>query len=137
MGLIGLVRNAPGALGYAELAFATQSHVPYGAVKNRAGRYVPASLNATTAAIRADTERLQNDIRSSIVDAPGSDVYPIVGLTYLLIPKQPKEAAKGHALKDFLRWAIGPGQEMAPDLLYAPLPASAVHRIEQLLDTVE
>lgn len=122
----GLIKNADGVIGYVELAYAKQNGLNYGPVRNRAGQYVEATADSTTAAATGLAAEVQKDVRTSIANAPGPKAYPICGLTYLLIPAQPKDAAKGKALVGFLNWAMGPGQEMAPSLLYAPLPPALV-----------
>ena len=69
---------------------------------------------------------MKADVRVSIVDMPGKNVYPISSFTYLLVPKNPKDKAQGHALVNFVKWAMGPGQAVAPTEFYAPLPKSVV-----------
>ena len=62
------------------------------------------------------------DFRVSITNAPGKDAYPISSFTYLLVPKQWKDPAKGKAVADFLKWMLEQGQGMVTQLNYAPLP---------------
>ena len=52
------------------------------------------------------------DFRVSITNAPGKDAYPISSFTWLLIPAQSKDAAKGKILQDFLVWMLDDGQKM-------------------------
>jgi phosphate transport system substrate-binding protein len=62
------------------------------------------------------------DFRVSITNAPGKNAYPIASFTWLLVPVQSKDAAKGKVLKDFLAWMLDKGEPMAAQLTYAPLP---------------
>src|SRR5579859_2477747 len=39
-GVAGLVKQTPGAIGYVELIYAIQTHIPYGLVQNKAGKFV-------------------------------------------------------------------------------------------------
>lgn len=135
-GVAGLVRNSPGAVGYVELAYAVQNRLPYGPIRNRAGDYVLASIATTQAAEEASAGILRRDARTPIVDGPGVNSYPIVGMTFMLVPEQPRDAAKGRALTDMLRWAMGPGQQMAAGLLYAPLPVSLAAANDRALGAV-
>jgi phosphate transport system substrate-binding protein len=64
------------------------------------------------------------DFRVSITNAPGKDAYPISSFTYLLIPKQWKDATKEKAVVEFLNWMLEHGQGMVTQLNYAPLPDS-------------
>jgi phosphate transport system substrate-binding protein len=58
----------------------------------------------------------------SITNAQGRDSYPISSFTYLLVPRQWKDAAKGKVMVDFLNWMLAQGQSMVQQLDYAPLP---------------
>jgi phosphate transport system substrate-binding protein len=135
-GVAGLIKNSAGSIGYVELAYAVQNKLNHGPVKNKAGKYVDASIASTTEAANAGVARMKKDIRVSIVDGPGANTYPIAGFTYLLVSKTPRDAAKGKALVDFLKWALGPGQTMAEALLYAPLPKTVVALNEHSLSQI-
>ena len=52
-GVTGNVRNTPGAIGYVELAYAQQNHLPTAGIQNQAGQYVQPSRAGTTADIAA------------------------------------------------------------------------------------
>jgi phosphate transport system substrate-binding protein len=71
---------------------------------------------------------MPDDFRVSITNAPGKDAYPISSFTWLLIPMQSKDAAKGKILADFLNWMCTDGQKMTAALSYASLPASLVQK---------
>jgi len=125
-GVAGLVKQTPGSIGYVELIYALQNKIPFGAVKNAAGEYVKASLDSVTAAAAATEGKMPPDFRVSIANAPGKNAYPIASFTWLLFYESPKDKAKAKAMVDFMRWALADGQKYAPDLGYAPLPASVV-----------
>ena len=137
-GVAGVVKETPGAIGYVELAYVVQNHLSYAVVKNRNGQWIAPSLSATVIAAAGGAQKMvqTNDVRVSIAHAPGSGVYPIAGFTYLLIPQNQPDEAKGKALAEFAWWAIHDGQKYAPQLLYASLPASIVSINERLLKTV-
>jgi phosphate transport system substrate-binding protein len=123
-GVTSNVRNTAGAIGYVELAYAQQNHLPTAAVGNQAGQYVQPSPASTTADITAFAAQLAQDPRQPIVNPPASapDAYPISGLTFLLIPKDGPDKAKRAALKQFIQYMITDGQAAAESLNYAPLP---------------
>lgn len=125
-GVAAFISHQPGAIGYIELTYALQNRLSYASVKNRAGVYVAPSIESVTAAADAGAAKMKGDVRVLIVDLPGKNVYPISGFTYLLVPKNPKDRAQGHALVSFIKWAMGPGQAEAPSMFYAPLPKSVV-----------
>jgi len=121
-GVAGMVRQSPNSFGYVELIYAVQNKMPYGSVKNSAGKYVRASTDGVTAAAAASAKTMPADFRVSITNAPGTTSYPISSFTWLLIPTHSADAAKGKALVDFLGWMLDHGQSEANTLTYAPLP---------------
>jgi phosphate transport system substrate-binding protein len=50
--------------------------------------------------------------------------------------RQP-DATKGRKLVDFLRWALTEGQQSAPSLHYAPLPAELRNRLRSRVDQIQ
>jgi len=135
-GVAGMVRQLPGSIGYVELIYAVQNKIPYGPVKNAAGNFVKASLESVTAAA-ASAPKMPADFRVSITNAPGKDAYPISSFTWLLIPEQSKDAAKGKILADFLNWMVTDGQKMTEALSYAPLPESVVQKEKEAIKQVK
>jgi phosphate transport system substrate-binding protein len=125
----------PGSIGYIELIYAVQNKIPYGTVQNSSGSFVKASLASVTAAA-ASAPKMPADFRVSITNAPGKDAYPISSFTWLLIPYQSKDAAKGKILADFLSWMVVDGQKMTADLTYAPLPDSVIAKVKDAIKQV-
>ena len=134
-GVSGLIRQLPGSIGYVELIYAVQNNITYGSVKNSAGSFVKASLEGVTAAA-ASSQKMPADFRVSITNAPGKDAYPISSFTWLLIPQQSKDAAKGKILADFLNWMVTDGQKMVAALSYAPLPDGVVQKEKEAIKQV-
>ena len=132
----GSVRQLPGAIGYVELIYAIQNKIPYGSVKNSSGAFVKATLDSTTAAA-ASAKTMPSDFRVSITNPPGKDAYPISSFTWLLIPAQSKDAAKGKILADFLTWMVNDGQKLVTDLSYAPLPANVADKVKAAIKQVK
>jgi len=125
-GVAGLVKETPGAIGYVELIYAVQNHLPYGRVRNAGGFFVKASLASVTAAAAGVANSMPDDFRISITNAPGDSTYPICSFTYLLIPAKIEDANKGGIIKNFLHWMLTDGQKDAEPLTYAPLPKEVV-----------
>lgn len=132
-GVAGMIRQMKGGIGYIELIYAVQNSIPYGIVKNASGNYVKASLASVTAAA-ASVPKMPADFRVSITNAPGKDAYPISSFTWLLIPAQSKDPAKGKILNGFLNWMLDNGEKMTADLTYAPLPDTVAAKVR---DTVK
>ena len=134
-GVAGLIRQLPGSIGYVELIYAVQNNIPYGTVRNSSGTFVKASLESVTAAA-ASAPKMPADFRVSITNAPGKDAYPISSFTWLLIPAQSKDPAKGKILNDFLNWMVTDGQKMTAALSYAPLPDNVVAKVKEAIKQV-
>lgn len=135
-GVAGSIRQLPGAIGYVELIYALQNKITYGSVRNSAGVFLKASLEGVTAAA-ASAPKMPADFRVSITNAPGKEAYPISSFTWLLIPVQAKDAAKGKILADFLNWMATDGQKMTTALSYAPLPDNVAVRVKEEIKQVK
>ena len=135
-GVAGLVRQTPGALGYVELAYATQNRLAVAKVRNRSGAFVEPTLASTTAAVAASAAALAKDVRAPIANSPAREAYPIAGLTYLLVYQDMKDPARARALASFIDWAIHDGQQEAEQLQYARLPEAVVKVNEATLRTL-
>jgi phosphate transport system substrate-binding protein len=137
-GVTAQVKSTPGAIGYVELAYAKQNKLPYAAVRNAEGEFISPTIESVTAAADAAVQKLAHDTdyRISIVNAPGKNAYPISSFTWLLVYRNQRDAAKGKALVDFLRWAYTEGQKSAATLDYAPLPGSLASTLASRLSTI-
>ena len=65
-----------------------------------------------------------------LTDEPGAKSWPIAGATFILIQKQPKDAAAASEALKFFAWAYKNGGKMAESLDYVPMPDSVVKLIE-------
>ena len=135
-GVMGQVKQTPNSIGYVELIYAEQNKLPYASVRNLAGEFVRPALESITAAAASVAGQIPGDLRVSITNASGASAYPISSFTYLLVYKEQQDQTKGKALVDFLWWAIHDGEQMAKDLLYAPLPQEVVKKAEQKIDSI-
>jgi phosphate transport system substrate-binding protein len=134
-GVAGLIRQMEGAMGYVELIYAVQNKIDYGNVQNASGAFVKASLESVTAAA-ASVKNMPADFRVSITNAPGKDAYPISSFTWLLIPVQSKDPAKGKILVDLLSWILDSGEKMTAELTYAPLPDGVAAKVRETIKQV-
>jgi phosphate transport system substrate-binding protein len=125
-GVAGTVQQTPGSIGYVELIYALQNKISFAAVKSFDGEFLKASLESVTAAAAAAEGKMPPDFRVSITNAPGKNTYPISSFTWLLFYESPKDKKKAQVMVDFMKWALADGQKAAPELGYAPLPASVV-----------
>ena len=135
-GVTGMIKQQPNTVGYVELAYAVQNKLPVALIKNASDKFVEPTIDAVTAAAAASAGTTPDDLRVSITNAVGADVYPISSYTYILVYKDQKDAVKGKAVLDFLWWGIHDGEKFAKDLQYAPLPQDIVKRAEAKINLV-
>jgi phosphate transport system substrate-binding protein len=131
-GVAACVKQNQGAVGYVEQAFALQNNFATADVKNKSGKYIPATLASTSAA--GDGLKVPADLRFSAIDSPGPNAYPIASATFILVYKDMCKAGKSQAIaqrvKNWLDYAEGDGQSVAKQLQYGALPA-AIHTAAQ------
>lgn len=136
-GVAGLVQQTPYSIGYDELIYALQNNILYGSVENREGKFIKATLAGVTASAAADASLIQQDIRTSITNAPGPDSYPVSSFTYFLVPSRISNPAKAKVIKDFLHWMLADGQKDAEPLGYSPLPQAVVTLETGMIDQIQ
>jgi phosphate transport system substrate-binding protein len=132
-GVAAAIKQNTGGLGYVELAYAIDNKLTTASVKNAAGKAVAPSIDSTVAAAEAVT--IPADLRFDVTNV-GGDGYPIVGATWILAYECKYPADKAAALKDFLKWAITSGDDVARELHYAPigpaLEAKSLANVEKI-----
>jgi phosphate ABC transporter phosphate-binding protein len=133
-GVATLVRETPGAIGYVEYIYAITQHMSYGSVRNSAGRFVSPDLESILAAARDSSNRIAEDFQTSITNAPGMDAYPVASFTWFVVPAQIEDSQKKNALKEFLQWMLGPGQNQAAALGYVAIAPEVLLREQRLLE---
>jgi phosphate transport system substrate-binding protein len=136
-GVSGLVKQTSNAIGYVELIYAIQNHLPYGKVRNSSGTFIKADLDSVTAAAAGAEKNIPSDFRVSITDAPGKTAYPISSFTWMLVPKDMRDKTKGAALKAFLIWGLTDGQKLTAPLSYSRVPESIVAKEMQTIKQLQ
>ncbi len=116
------VSNTQYSIGYVELAYALQSALTYAAMQNSAGSYLTPTLSTVSAA--ASQFPSVSYTNYSIVNAPGSNSYPICGYSWGLVYQKQTNQAHGIALGKLFDWEASTGQSQAAAIGYAPLPAN-------------
>ena len=129
-GVAGYVKQIPYSIGYVEYAYVKQNNLAYTLIQNSAGKFVtPNAKSFAAAAATADWAHAR-DFNLVMTNAPGAASYPIAATTFVLMYKQPKNAASGASARKFFEWALAKGQPQALSLDYVPLPTALVKRIQ-------
>jgi phosphate transport system substrate-binding protein len=128
------VRATPGAIGYTELNLAQKASLRIVRIKNAAGEFVkPTEKTISTAALEA---KITDDFRVSLTNAAGKESYPISSFTWFYVPAKAKDAERGRAVADYLRWIYGDGQKIAQEQGYATLPSELLTKVASVAATV-
>ncbi len=129
-GVAAYVKQIKGSIGYVELAYAQQNKMTYGAMQNAAGKFVQPTMESFQAAAASADWKNSKDFFLVITNAPGEKSWPITATVFILMYKQPKDAARSKAVFDFFKWALEGGQKQAETLDFVPLPEPLVKQIE-------
>ena len=129
-GVAAIVKSTEYSIGYVELAYAFQTSMTYASIQNAdKTAFIEPTLDSISAASSGVADNLPSAENSwvdvSLVNAPGSDSYPIASFTYLLVHDDLKPVTnnKEHAkaVIHLIHWMITDGQEFSSSLLYVPL----------------
>ena len=129
-GVAAYVKQIKGGIGYVELSYALQNKMAYAAMQNASGKWIlPSAESFAAAAANADWTNAK-DFYLVITNAPGAESWPIAATVFVIMYKQPKNAASSKSAKDFFRWVYANGDAQARKLDYVPLPPALVKQIE-------
>lgn len=120
-GVAQIISSTEGAIGYVDLSDAKANNLVFASVKNKAGKFVAPTLDATTAAAQGAT--IKDDLTFFLGWADGDAAYPIAAQTWILVYTKQADPAKAEALKGFLTYLLTDGQKAAAAIDFAPLPA--------------
>jgi phosphate transport system substrate-binding protein len=137
-GVAAAIKQTSGSIGYVEQAYALQNGFTFAAIKNSAGKFVPPSLTAATAA--AEGIKVPSDLTISTINSPNAAAYPITSQTFVVVYKDMCKAGVSQStasgVKKFLTYALGDGQSVEKQLDYAPLPAALLAKDKAQLSSL-
>ena len=128
-GVAAFVKQIKGGIGYVELSYALTNHMTYAAMQNAAGNWIQPNAESFAAAAASADWGHAKDFYLVMTNAPGENSWPITASVFVLVYKQPKNAATAKATRDFFTWAYANGDAQAKALNYVPLPAALVEQI--------
>ena len=123
-GVAAVLTRQDGTVGYLGISYVFGNKFDYALIRNEAGQFPvpgPASITAAANAVKSIPADNAISLTNPPASAPGA--YPISTFTYALVPES---SGKATTLRDFLTYAIGPGQKFGAKLQFAPLPAKVV-----------
>jgi phosphate transport system substrate-binding protein len=128
------IMTTPGAIGYVEYSYAQSEGVPMAALENKAGNYMAPSVDSAEAALRP--AEVPPDMIVWVSDPPGTDAYPIVTYTWIVVYKRYDERKKLDALKGLMDYGLSDGQKESAALGYVPLPSAVAASAKAAVDAL-
>jgi len=129
-GVAAYVKQVTGAIGYVEMSYALQNRLAYTGLRNKAGAWVLPSSDSFSAAATSAEWADASDFHLVMTDAPGEASWPITATNFILMQKQPRDAAGARSALEFFRWVYAKGDAQAEALDYVPLPDSLVQQVQ-------
>ena len=130
-GVANNVGNTKGSIGYVEYAYALQNKLTYAKMVNKDGKVVAptaAAFQAAAANAKWDSEPGFGVI---LANQPGEQSWPMTAATWILVYKNPQDAAATAEALKFFDWAYKSGGQAAESLDYVPMPKNVVEQVEQ------
>ncbi len=133
-GVIAVVKDTDGAIGYADLADAAKEGLNVASIGNADGDFIAPTPDSASAALGA--AEVADDLTYSPLNISAEGAYPITSPTWMLVDKVQSDQATADILKAYLNYILTTGQDDAKGLLYAPLPTEladqAIAQIDQI-----
>jgi phosphate transport system substrate-binding protein len=129
-GVANNVGNTKGAVGYVEYAYAKQNKLTFTKMVNKDGKVVEPTSDTFQAAAANANWKSQPGYGVILANQPGEKSWPMTAATWILVYKQPQDAAATAEALKFFAWAYKNGAKMAEELDYVPMPANVVKDIE-------
>jgi phosphate transport system substrate-binding protein len=126
------VGQTKGSIGYVEYAYALQNKLTYTKMMNKDGKTVSPTSEAIQAAAANANWNSVPGYGVILADQPGAGSWPMTAATFILIPKQPQDAAAATEALKFFAWAYAKGSKMAEELAYVPMPEKVAKEVEAM-----
>jgi phosphate transport system substrate-binding protein len=131
------IRHSWGSIGYVEYGIAKRAGLPMAVLENKAGGFVPPTETNGAAALANASDQMPANLRMFLPDPDGTDSYPIVTYSWLLLYRAHSDKSKAAKVKQFVNWGLMDGQKFASTYGYIPLPAAVATAALRALDRVD
>jgi phosphate transport system substrate-binding protein len=122
-------KRIQGSISYLELSYVLSNKFSHISMQNAAGKFVNPDKASITAAANAAGWSTSQDFYLLITNAPGEGSWPISATNFMLMRKQPTDAARAKAAQAFFTWVYANGDVSAEKLGYVALPESLVQQV--------
>ncbi|GAA1998255.1 phosphate ABC transporter substrate-binding protein PstS [Catenulispora subtropica] len=112
-GVAQAVQSTAGAVGYAEVSYATSNNLKTAAIGNAQGKFVPLTIaNASNFISKAQVDTADGNYKFNFdYTYAADDAYPAVLVTYEIVCSTGNDSAKLPVLKNFLQYTAGTGAQ--------------------------
>jgi phosphate transport system substrate-binding protein len=131
-GVANNVGQTKGSIGYVEYAYAKQNKLTHTNMINKDGKTVSPTMAAFQAAAASADWNSAPGYGVILANQPGATSWPITAATWILVYKQPQDAAATREALKFFAWAYAKGGKLAEQLDYVPMPESVVNSVEKM-----
>lgn len=131
------IKATLGAIGYVSYDRVLRDGLVSVSLRNKAGNFVAPSEAAFQAAVKASSISKSGSLTASLIDMPGSGVWPIVDLTYILLDASPKLADRANASARFFYWAFLKGDSLINGSGFAALPTEVQAAVVRKLGEIK
>ena len=131
-GVAGQIAQTPNSIGYVGLEYAIENDISYANIGEQpGGEFVEPSVESARAAI--ENTEIPDDLKITVSEtAPqGQGVYPITGLTWMLVRSEMEDLAECKAVAETAWFVTHKGQELAPEQNYVQIPENVVKLDEE------
>ena len=127
-GVCNNVKKILGSIGYTEYTYALEARLACATLENAEGQFVEANLKTFSSAVEAANWTEAKGFYMVLTNQRGKNSYPIMGVTYILLPENCDTKKKSEMVKYF-NWCFNSGKINAEKLGYVPIPESVVKLI--------
>lgn len=135
-GVAGQVQQTPNSLGYVGLEYALANDISYASV-GEGDNFIEPSVETARAAIEAADIPDDLKVTVSATNPQGEGVYPITGLTWMLVRQQMDDLAQCKAVAETAWFVTHDAQELAPEQNYVQIPDNVVSIDEEFIRGME
>jgi phosphate transport system substrate-binding protein len=130
--MVPVVKALQGSVGYMALGTALSGKLTQVTLRNKAGELVQADAASLKAAV-AQVDWSAPDMVVKATDLPGAGVWPLVLPTYVVIPRTPRNKARGDLVRAFLEFVLKEGDDLTVASHALPLTPAARDKVLALL----
>jgi phosphate transport system substrate-binding protein len=130
-GVANNVKQTKGSIGYVEYAYALQNKLTHMNMINKTGKIVSPTSDSFQASAANANWKSQPGYGVILANQPGDKSWPMTAATWILMYKQPQDAAASADALKFFAWAYDKGDKMADELHYVPMPQNVVDEVRK------